>query len=249
MQYRKTKIVVQARTGSTRMPGKIVQPVDGNNTFLHILLSRLKYVGHAVETIVATSTAPNDDVIEKIGKDMGSPVFRGPENNVLDRFIQCAQQHDIQTIIRICSDNPFIDLERLSELIDAYSGEDYLSFEVNGKPCILTHYGFFAEIVSYNALLQIHKSAQPNCIEHVTNCIYTQPHKFNIKLIPISIPLQNIRCTLDTPQDFDVLKEIYFEWHRNVEIGNQDFHSLIEFLESKPDLLHNMKQQIKQNDK
>lgn len=239
-------IIVQARTNSSRLPRKIVREIDGEKSFFHVLLGRLLTLKN-VSTYIATSDSEADDIIEEIGRSFNIPVFRGSEHNVLNRFINCAKANSINRIIRLCSDNPFVDLSLIDVLLEEYRGEDYLSFSVNGKPSILTHYGFFTELVSLDALVQLEKENQSNCIEHVTNCIYQHPNKFNVRFIPLSISSPDIRCTLDTSVDFEVLKAIYSEWY--LENPEFTYLDLIEFLESRSDLIQQMSSQIKLNEK
>jgi spore coat polysaccharide biosynthesis protein SpsF len=248
MSYR-FKIIIQARTNSSRLPKKVVRPIDGSLTFLHLLLNRLKQLEPVAPAVLATSTQADDDIIEEIGTELNVPVFRGSETDVLSRFIEAAQQYKAEHIIRVCSDNPFLDLDKITELTQAYRGEDYLSFAVNGTPSILTHYGFFAEIVSLNALRKLQDSGDSKCIEHVTNCIYTQPERFSVRFIPLAIEQTGIRCTLDTPADFENLKQIYVDWYKNAKPDELDYRSLINFVQNHPLLVKQMKQQIKANTK
>ena len=241
------KIIVQARTNSSRFPKKIIRDIENNVNFLQVLLLRLLSLKDYAEVIIATTDQKDDDIIEKIANDLSLAVFRGSENNVLERFIQCSEKHNASHIIRVCSDNPFIDLDSIKNLIKQYNGEDYLSYSINGNASILSHCGFFTELVSLSALKKVYKSANNSCIEHVTNCIYQNPDRYNIRLLPIVLPLDNIRCTLDTKSDFEILKTIYFDWYKDKKLEKQNFNNLTHFLESRPELLLKMKNIIKQN--
>jgi spore coat polysaccharide biosynthesis protein SpsF len=247
MDYHNFILIVQARTRSTRLPRKIVRPVDGEQTFLHIILRRLQQLQDNLSIVVATSTHGDDDIVEKISHESGLPVFRGSELNVLERFIETARAHHKSHIIRVCSDNPFIDINSLKHLLQVYGGEDYLSYNVNGQPAILTHYGFFAEVVTLSALIDASTSAGKSCIEHVTNCIYNQPGKYRIRLIPLSISNQSIRCTLDTPTDFNTLQRIYLDWF--AQSATTTYKDVIAYIESQPAILEQMQSQIEKNQK
>ena len=247
MNMHRFGVVIQARTNSSRFPKKIVQPVDGEMTFLHFLVERLSVLKNDIPIFIATSDTEADDIIEQIGNSLNIPVFRGSENNVLNRFIQCATKFKVDAIVRVCSDNPFIDIASLKKLIATYKGEDYLSYSINNTPSILTHYGFFAELVSLHALKKVEQ--QQTCQEHVTNCLYTNKDLFNVAFIPLHISSSSIRCTLDTEIDFEVLKRIYFEWYKNTVPEKLDYTNLIKFIEENPSLMLIMKDQIKQNTK
>jgi len=242
-------IIIQARTASTRLPKKIILKIDNKTTFLDVLLSRFMQLKKDFPIVVATSNNPDDDVIVEFGNKYKIPVYRGSEQNVLERFVKCAEFHRFDTIIRVCSDNPFIDIQSIIELYKNYRGEDYLSYKINEKPSILTHYGFFAEIISLQALKKVFNSGESQCIEHVSNCIYSSESDFNVRFIAKNIPNQNIRCTLDTKDDFENLKQIYFNWFKKKKNSNFGYLDLIEYIESNPDLVEKMKKQIISNSK
>ncbi|CAM1360271.1 cytidylyltransferase domain-containing protein [Tenacibaculum xiamenense] len=240
-------IVIQARLASTRLPNKIVLPIDGEVCFLEILLDRIKEHFNKIPIILATSTNKENDLLEKYANKFGVEFFRGEEQNVLKRFVDCSEEYDLKTIIRVCSDNPFLDINHLKMLIDQYNGEDYFSFAINGKPSILTHYGFFSEIVSSKSLKKVLNSSINNCFEHVTNCIYSNQEKFNVRFVEKNIENKNIRCTLDTKQDFENLQKIHFEWYRNNR--DKSLESLISFIEKNSEIEEKMKNQIETNRK
>jgi len=242
-----TGIIIQARTSSTRLPKKIILEIEKNTTFLDIQLKRVSVLKDRMPIILATSNLEVDDVLEKYSKKHGIKFFRGSEQNVLNIFIKCAEVNNLNSIIRICSDNPFIDVESILDLCTNYKGEDYLSYKINQVPSILTHYGFFAEIVSLSALKKINQEESSNCIEHVTNCIYKNPDRFNVQFISKVIINKNIRCTLDTKGDFDNLCKLYFgTLKKNPERGYSD---IIKYIENNPSILKSMKKIIKENTK
>jgi len=238
-------IIVQARISSTRLPKKIILKVDEKMTFLDVLLKRIKKLKHKYPIVLACSNNESDSILESFAIKHKIKFFKGSENNVLDRFIKCADYYKIDTIVRICSDNPFIDIQKIEELIETYKGEDYLSFKVNNKPSILTHYGFFTEIVSLKALKKVQSQNLNNCFEHVTNCIYNNPDVFDIKFIQKRINNNNIRCTLDTEGDFNILKDIYINFIK--DNFNANYLEVIDFISNRPDLSIKMKSIIKEN--
>ena len=101
-------IIIQARMGSTRLPGKILKQFYGNKTLLETILDNLHKIKQA-KIIVATSVSTNDDKLEEFLKDKNEIVYRGSEKDVLERFIKAAEENEVDGIIRICSDNPFLD--------------------------------------------------------------------------------------------------------------------------------------------
>lgn len=242
-----TGIIIQARISSTRLPKKIILEIDEQLTFLDILLIKLKKLKGNIPIILATSNLPVDNVLGKFAEKHKIKFYKGSEENVLERFIDCAEENKLNTIIRICSDNPFIDLSYIEKIINSYNGEDYLSFKINDAPSILTHFGFFTEIISLKALKMVASKNERKCIEHVTNCIYKNPNHFNVSFLEENIENNDIRCTLDTKEDFDILKDIYFNFIK--ENPNAGYLEIIKYIETRSDLLSKMKKIIKENRK
>ena len=140
-------IIVQARMGSTRLPGKILKPFYDGKTLLETLLDNLHKVADA-KVIVATSVNENNDELEVFLKEKRELVFRGSENDVLDRYIKAAEVNSVDGIVRICSDNPFMDWHGVEQLVEKAknSDADYIGFRINDKPSILTHFGFWGRV-------------------------------------------------------------------------------------------------------
>ena len=123
-------IIIQARLGSTRLPRKILREFYGGKTLLETVISNLqKVVGTKI--IVATSVNPNNDVLETFLNERNITVFRGSEDDVLGRFIGAAEANGIDGIVRICSDNPFLDWRGVAALIEKSktSDADYIGIE------------------------------------------------------------------------------------------------------------------------
>ena len=249
-----TGIIVQARLGSTRLPKKMVLPFYENKGVLEIILEKIKNIfSDTYPIIVATTNNPLDNEIEELCKMLSVTCFRGNEEDVLQRFIDTAQENKITKIIRICADNPFIDMGSLKQLIQTFDKEDldYLSFQTSkGVPTILTHYGFWAEAVSLSALIKVKSLTIENVYyEHVTNYIYTHPNLFKVSFIPIHYEIEkyeNIRMTLDTKEDFSLLKEIYQKIDNNKIRTIED---LLLYVSKNKDWTEGMSNQINFNKK
>lgn len=240
-------IIIQARVLSTRLPEKIILPIEYGVTFLDVLLEKIKDNFDEIPIILATSYEHSNDVLENFAEKNKILFFRGSEENVLKRFVDCSKKHQLDVIVRICSDNPFLDTGLLKKMIRDYNDEDYFSYKINGKPSILTHYGFFAEIVKVSALKRVLELNEPFYFEHVTNYIYKNEEKFEVNFIEKSIEEEYIRCTLDTINDFENLKIIYNEFYKqNFKNGYKD---IIKFVSKKKELQNKMKKQILKNRK
>ena len=155
-------------------------------------------------------------------------------------------------MVRVCADNPFLNVLDLKELIAFYEEEDadYLSYGTSqGIPAILTHFGFWAEIVKTETLKKVSKCTQePLFIEHVTNFIHTQPERFKIKLLPIATQIEkhkNLRLTVDTKEDFELTKKIY----KHLSDLNQRPEKLVQEIVLNSNWLNEMKIQIDKNKK
>ena len=106
----KTKIIIQARTGSTRLPQKMILPFYENEGIFSLLLKKLTITFDKNDIILATSVNENNDVLVEIAERYGIKYFRGSENDVLQRFIDAAKEFNAENIIRVCADNPFLDI-------------------------------------------------------------------------------------------------------------------------------------------
>lgn len=233
-------IVIQARNGSSRLPQKVSSKFFEEDTILDIIIKTLKKL--ELPVFVATTTSSLDDNLIKIAKKQDVLFYRGSEQNVLSRFTDIAKTHQPDFIVRVCADNPFIDLESLKNLITHLTNEvDYLSYQINEKPTILSHYGFWAEIVSSSALIKAQKLiSDSKYLEHVTNFIYGNPEIFNCKFIPVEDVLpEDLRLTIDNPEDFVNAQEVYKNLILNkVKIS---IPNIVDYVKSHPELLTSMK--------
>lgn len=247
MSEAKPIIIVQARTGSTRLPGKVLKPFYRNESILAILLSKLTAVT-GIDTVLATTFEPADDALEHQAREMGVNFFRGSENNVLERFIACAEYYHAETIVRVCADNPFLDIDFLKQILRRHLDckPDYTSFALSeGTPAIRTHFGVFCEVVELKTLKKVASLTKEDLYrEHVTNYIYTHPEIFKCEFltIPEAIASMPVRLTLDTPEDWHILSELYQE---SVE-QEKDFTTVdvLQRLKQHPDWIQVMKEQI-----
>jgi spore coat polysaccharide biosynthesis protein SpsF (cytidylyltransferase family) len=241
-------IIIQARLGSTRLPGKVTLPFYNGKGILELIIDNLSSNFKNTPIIIATTNRQNDDEIFKLANDKNIKCFRGSENNVLDRFIQAAEYFGLTEIIRVCSDNPFLNISSLKFLINNFnkSEYDYVSFKTsNNIPIIKTHYGLWAEGVKLTSIKKI-KTENKTYLEHVTNYIYEHPIDFKIKLFQIEEENDSIRLTIDTKEDFLLNKEIFSEI---VKIDNMDIKHFIKYISNNNIWLKKMREQIKNNKK
>lgn len=249
-----TAIIIQARVGSSRLPQKVILPFYKKQTILDVLIQSLISFCSKEHIIVATTDNPSDEKIVNIAFKNEVRVFRGEEQNVLARFIGAAERYNIKTIIRVCSDNPFIQTEYVMLLIDKFreNPADYISFALNdGTPCIKTHYGFFAELVTLEALKKTASLTFDRLYtEHVTNYIYTHLHYFDVYFLPVPPAIEerkDLRLTVDTDTDFKICANIYRELKKN----NRKMHvsEILSIIDKNSYLKKMMYNEIKRNPK
>jgi len=247
-----TGILIQARTGSIRMPEKVILPFYGEQSILDLLLVKAKKTNLPV--VLATTDNPQDDRLCELAAKHRVPVYRGSENDVLARFIGAARQFGFSKIIRVCADNPFLDLNALKTLIASFEGSDaeYLGFQLEGnKPSILTHFGFWAEAVRLDALEKAAGLTSEKLYhEHVTNFVYGNPDLFNVQFLkadPVVFSRTDIRMTLDTAEDFDIQQKIFATISgENPKFGIPE---IVSWLDGHPEVLEQMKKEIGKNQK
>lgn len=240
-------IIIQARTGSSRLPEKMLLPFYNGSTILELVIDNLLKSFKPQNIILATTTNNKDLELVKVANKKGINHFQGNENNVLERFIKCAEHFNATKIVRVCADNPFLDTTLLLQLLDSIKDENvnYASYHVSNTPTIRTHFGFFAEYVSLKALLQIQKSTSDSFYqEHVTNYIYNNPSEFNILWKPVPEIISsnnNIRLTVDTKEDFETCQYIYQSLQKT---NTLDFENVIGFINNNQSLKKGMIEQI-----
>lgn len=224
-------IIIQARMGSTRLPGKVLKEL-GNKTLLEHIFFRLGSLKHEAEVVVATSNLPIDDVIEDLCRRKGIACFRGNENNVLERYYSCAKKYGFKHIVRLTADNPFTDIEELDNLIDLHlgSGDDYTD-SLGSLPI-----GVGAEIFSFPALEKTYlESKMPNHFEHVTEYIIENPSMFKCAVLKTSAGKcrNDIRLTVDTEADYKLACRIV-GMSKHEHVGTLEAIRIAEEIRRKP---------------
>ena len=246
-------IIIQARMGSTRLPGKILKQFYGGKTLIETLLDNMHKVAGA-KVIVATSVNENNDQLDSFLSKKGEIVYRGSENDVLDRFIKAAEANGVDGIIRICSDNPFMDWHGVATLVDKaqISDADYIGFRINDTPSILTHFGFWGEFVTLEALKKVYATTEMGtpAHEHVTYHVYMHPNEYKCEWIPGPSFLEgrdDIRLTIDTPDDLRNALTVYSTLKEKDE--NFTLQDVVEFLDAHEEIKQSMLNNIFQNKK
>ena len=201
-------IIVQARTGSTRLPGKILKKIR-ERPLLEYLLERLKRVEKSNEICVATTTKVQEQPILDICSRMSVKTFRGSEEDVLERYFLAAQEFKADAIVRVTSDCPLIDPVEIDRLIKYYlENSDRYDYIADGLERSYP-VGMGAEIFSFEALRKAHENAKSKSErEHVTPYIHRNPDLFRLGNIAYKEDQKDHRWTVDTPEDFELITKI-----------------------------------------
>lgn len=205
-QVARTVAIVQARMGSTRLPGKVLAEVNGRSLLDHCI-SRLQRAA-VDEVVLATTDLSRDEVLEAWAKDHGIRVFRGSEEDVLERYLGAARAFDADRIVRVTSDCPLIDPDVVNGVLALVHGPcRYASnfFERRTFPR-----GLDVEVFTMDALeTAAREDDRPGRREHVTPFMHTvQPDRFGAKGFHHEVDVSRHRWTVDTPEDFELIRRI-----------------------------------------
>ncbi|MEB3238269.1 MAG: glycosyltransferase family protein [Candidatus Sericytochromatia bacterium] len=205
-------VVLQARMGSSRLPGKVLAPIAGRPMLLHIL-DRLRAASTPDRIIVATSVTPADDVVAGLVADYGVACYRGDAADVLDRYWQATLVHDLALIVRATADNPLVDPVELDRLVALHGATDADYCHAFGRLPL----GVGVESFSRAALARSWREGRaPNHREHVNEYIQERPDIFDIRAldVPEAKVAPHLRLTVDTPEDLERARRVYDRLHR-----------------------------------
>ena len=227
--------IIQARMGSTRLPGKVLKTVNGR-TLLEIQLERVKASKLLNQIVVATSTLEQDQPIADLCAKLGVPCFRGSETNVLERFHLTARQFGADTIVRLTADCPLIDPAIIDQTIKLFQKEK-ADYAANTVPPETSRFpdGTDVEVFSAAALERAHREASdPKDREHVT--FYFWKHGHNFKTAQLGQPenWSSYRLTVDYPEDLLVVEYLLNHLAEKKSFGHVS--ELIAELDSKPEV-------------
>jgi spore coat polysaccharide biosynthesis protein SpsF (cytidylyltransferase family) len=199
-------VVVQARMGSTRLPGKVLERV-GSVPLLAFLLRRLAPLKPECDLVVATSDLSRDEAIVEVAEAEGVSVSRGSESDVLDRFVRAAAPLSPEVVVRLTADNPCVDaalVKRALGVWEAAPPTPYLLTHEGGYP-----HGLTVEVVSWKALNEAWQSArQPEDREHVTKWIRERPERWPHVAPRAPFATRGISLTVDTADDLQMLRSL-----------------------------------------
>lgn len=216
--------IVQARTGSTRLPGKVLLPLLGT-PMLSMVMRRAARARSVDEVVVATTELSADDSIVELARREGWRYERGSETDLLDRYVQAARANDAAVVVRITSDCPLIDPVLIDEAVGAFSGAgvDYASNTLEPRTYPR---GLDVEVVTADALERAwREDDNPALREHATPYLYRHPERFRLLRVPGPEDHSDRRWSVDTRDDYDLVRSIFeafqrddFSWREALEL-------------------------------
>ncbi len=232
----KTVAIIQARMGSSRLPGKVLLDLEGQPLLVRVV-ERVKRASLLNETIVATSTSDQDSAIVRLCSERGYPVFRGSLKDVLSRYYEAASQVEADVIVRITGDCPVVDPNLIEAAIRARS-ESNADLTLNRLPPPWKRtfpIGLDVEVCTFTALKRVYQEAdQQSQREHVMLYFYegiptnafsmkedslvVSPRGFRVQLLNHHTDLGSLRWTVDTAQDLELMRRVYQNYK-----GRDDF--------------------------
>lgn len=227
--------IIQARMGSSRLPGKVMKDICGQ-PMLGWVVQRASKAQKIDEVIVAATTDDDDLVIETYCQKNRIACFRGSSTDVLDRFYQAACLFQADVIVRITADCPFIDPGLIDETVNAFLNSK-VDFAANRLPPPFKRtypIGLDVEVVSSAALQRAWKeTSQMYEREHVTPFFYEKAGRFNTLALDYNQDLGSLRWTVDTPQDLEFIRQVANKLKCRIDFSWKD---VLEVLRSNPEL-------------
>jgi spore coat polysaccharide biosynthesis protein SpsF len=222
--------IIQARVGSSRLPGKVLAAIAGQS-MLSRVIERVRRIPGLSEDVVATTLAPQDEaIVEECGR-IGAPFFRGSENDVLDRYYCACKEHEADAVVRITSDCPLIDPVESGKVVDAFETQaaDLAANDIKATYPL----GLGTEVVSCKALhLAWRQATKPYERQHVTPYIYQHPEQFRLVNVESPSNYSSLRWTVDTPADLEFVRSVFARLD-----GDFCWHDVLSLLEREPGLI------------
>jgi spore coat polysaccharide biosynthesis protein SpsF len=222
--------VIQARTGSQRLPGKVLMPL-GSRTVLDYVVMRCRQSRRLGEVVVATTVSASDDAVCAAAERLDVPFLRGPDSDVLARYLKAADEFDAEDIMRITADCPLIDPTVIDAVVDL-DAADYAAYEgyPNGVGA--------AELVRVSALRRAAAETTPAdqyYREHVTTYFVDHPEKFRVSIASAPAPCRRpeLRLSIDEAADLDVVRHVCAHFGERLDFTTGE---IIAFLDEHPEV-------------
>ncbi|MCX6545107.1 MAG: glycosyltransferase family protein [Acidobacteria bacterium] len=228
--------VIQARMGSTRLPGKVLAPTDCG-PLLSLMLARVRRSRTVRRWIVATTTQAADDAIVALCGEQDTECFRGSTDDVLDRYYQATKDVGAEVVVRLTADCPLVDPNLIDKCVQTLSDRrlDFVSTTV--PPPGTYPEGMDIEAMSFEALERSwHRAQLPSEREHVTFRIWKNPTEYNVVRLDSPTDLSWLRLTVDYPEDLEVIRRVVSAFRDT--IYTLTLAQLVEWLAANPGVWH-----------
>ena len=236
-----TLAIVQARMSSSRYPGKVLAPLAGQPMILR-QLERIQRAETLDGIVVATSTDASDDELAQLIEDNEFNVVRGDLNDVLARFIKVIDQHQPETVVRLTADCPLISPKVIDQVVTRFQQGDCDYASNTMTPTYPD--GLDVEVVKASVLQEVAKTSIDKAErEHVTLGVYRNLDKYRIANFAGEVNLSDLRWTVDTPEDYAFIKEIYDELYP--KNPNFDIDDVMSYLQGHPERTRTAKDAIR----
>ncbi|MEU8630691.1 glycosyltransferase family protein [Amycolatopsis sp. NPDC048633] len=223
--------VIQARSSSTRLPGKVLRPLGGRSVLGWVVRAAAAAPG-VDQVVVATSSDASDDDVASEAARCGAAVVRGPLDDVLGRFAVALAEHPADAVIRLTADCPLLDPALIGQLATLWRAQPSLDYVSTTLVRTLPR-GFDAELVRAAVLLDQVSTATGADREHVTSGIYSQPSRYSCAGVVVSPAADDLRVTLDTAEDWSLLSAVVGE----LGDGVGDWRAVVALLRSRPEVV------------
>tara|TARA_Y100000589_G_scaffold310841_1_gene329620 strand:- start:62 stop:850 length:789 start_codon:yes stop_codon:yes gene_type:complete len=230
----KTIIYIQCRTGSSRFPGKILSKINGKS-YLEILYKRIKRTKKVDEVVIITTNLIEDNEIENLCKVIKAPIYRGSNEDLLDRHYQANKIFKGDFVVKIPSDCPFSDPNINEEIISVIQNSSSIEYASNYHPPTFPD-GLDIEIARSDILERAwHEAKQSHEREHTFPYIWDNPEKFNLynHINKLGNMFKTHRWTMDYQEDLDFVKQVYKEFNFSEDFF---FEDILKLLKEKPNL-------------
>ncbi|UCH09006.1 MAG: glycosyltransferase family protein [Deltaproteobacteria bacterium] len=226
--------IVQARMGSTRLPGKVLKDLAGEPVLTRCI-NRVRRSQLLDEVVLATTWQKADEAIVRLCAEHGWPCFRGSEEDVLDRYYQAALSYQAQVVVRITSDCPLIEPEVVDQVVKEFlDHQPNLDYAANNLPPRSYPRGLDTEVIGFKPLERAWREDQnPSWREHVTPYIYRNPERFRLCSIVSETDYSSLRWTVDTPEDLVFVRCVY----ENFGHDHFSWHDVLMLLDMHPEIL------------
>lgn len=247
MSYPHTIAIIQARMSSSRLPGKVLRDIGGQPMLVRVV-ERTRQAETVEKVVVATTTDPTDDAVERLCRKRGYACYRGSQLDVLDRYYQAARHYNADVVVRITADCPLIDPGLIDHMVNSFLGSPEMADLTPPAPDSRSPFpydlaanrlpapwgrtypiGLDIEVCAFQGLEQVWKEAVlPHHREHVMPYFYDHPERFKILHINHDEDFGSMRWTVDTAADLDLVRQIFQHFQDRNDFSWLDILDLVE---------------------